>query len=78
MIIRPMHPERDLDDYLRVLHEEDPYPRSAAEWLERQRMAAPDAFRRFLVGVLDGEVIAIGGLTDNDFTTNGLQARLVV
>ncbi|HXM58258.1 MAG TPA: GNAT family N-acetyltransferase [Candidatus Dormibacteraeota bacterium] len=78
MVIRPMHPERDLDDYLRVLHEAEPYPRTSDEWWERQRLAPADAFRRFFVGVLDGEVIAIGGLTENDFAANGLQARIVV
>jgi len=73
-----MDPQRDIDGFLRVSHQADPFPRTPAEWFERVRLAEPDAFRRFLVGEVDGEIVAIGVVLDNDLVANGVMARLVV
>jgi len=77
MIVRPMKPERDLDDYLRVVHQQDPFPRDAAEWWQREREARQGAFRRHLVGEVGGEIVAIGALIDVE-TGDAVNARLVV
>lgn len=78
MIVRRMEPARDLDGFLRVVHAVDPYPRTPAEWWDRNRRAAPDAFRRYLVGEVDGEIVAIGAMLDNEVVAGGVVARLVV
>jgi GNAT superfamily N-acetyltransferase len=78
MIIRAMEPSRDLDGFLRVLHQVDPFPRTPDEWWERARSAEPSAFRRYLVGEVDGEIVAIGALLDSDLIANAVTARLVV
>jgi hypothetical protein len=52
--IRPLDAEHDLDGFLRVVHQVDRFPRTEAEWRERRRLAGPDAFRRYLVGEVDG------------------------
>jgi GNAT superfamily N-acetyltransferase len=76
--IRPLDAEGDLDGYLQVVHQVDRFPRTAAEWRERQRLAGPDAFRRHLVGELDGRIAAVGLVVDNDMATNAIVARVVV
>src|SRR5215472_8343061 len=48
--IRRLDAERDLSGYLDVVHQVDRFTRSAEEWRERQRLAGPGAFRRYLVG----------------------------
>lgn len=78
MIIRAMDPQRDIDGFLRVSHQVDPFPRTPAEWFERVRLAEPDAFRRHLVGEVGGEIVANGALMDSDLHANGIMARLVV
>jgi GNAT superfamily N-acetyltransferase len=77
MITRSMDPERDLDGFLRVIHLQDAFPRNAAEWWERHREARQDAFRRHLVGEVNGEIVAVGVLLDFE-TRNAINARLVV
>jgi len=72
-----MVPAHDLDRYLRVLHHAEPYPRTAAEWHERERFMA-SRFRRFLIGERAGEIVAIAQVTDIDTPTDGVAARLVV
>lgn len=47
---RAMDPDRDLDGYLDVVHQMEPFPYTAEEWRERQRLAVPGEFRRHLVG----------------------------
>ncbi len=76
--IGPLHPERQLDGYLRVMHQVDPSPRSPAEWWERQRLAAPGAFRRYLVAEHAGEIVAAAALLDHEMLANTVAARLVV
>jgi GNAT superfamily N-acetyltransferase len=77
MIVRSMDPERDIDGYLRVIHQQDPFPRNAAEWWQRHREARQGAFRRHLVGEVGGEIVAVGVLLDVE-TGNAINARLVV
>ena len=77
MIVRALDPERDLDGYLRVVHQQDPFPRDAAEWWERQREARQGAFRRHLVGEAGGEIVAVGILLDVE-AGNAVNGRLVV
>ena len=77
MIIRAMDPERHLDGHLRVVHQQDPFPRNAADWWERHREARQGAFRRYLVGEVSGEIIAVGVLLDFEIG-NAINARLVV
>src|SRR5215472_18997953 len=76
--IRRLDAERDLEGYLAVVHQIDRFPRSAEGWRERQRHAGPEEFRRFLVGELDGRIVAIAALLDNVMATNAVVARLVV
>lgn len=76
--IRPLHPESDLDGYLRVMHQVDQFPRSIAEWWERQRLAAPGAFRRYLVAEQSDEIVAAAALLDHEMSANTVAARLVV
>jgi GNAT superfamily N-acetyltransferase len=76
--IRPLDAEGDLDGYLRVVHQADRFPRTEAEWRERQRLAGPDAFRRHLVGEVDRRIVAVGSLLDNDMAANGVWGRVVV
>lgn len=78
MLIRPLDPNRDLDRYLRILHQSEPFPRSPAEWHERQALAPAGAFRRFLVGEVEGEIVAVGALLDHEMMANALTGRLVV
>jgi len=77
MVIRTLDPERDLDGYLRVVHQQDPYPRDAVDWWERRREARLGAFRRDLVGEVGGEIVAVGVLLDVE-TGDAINARLVV
>lgn len=72
-----MDPERDLDGFLRVVHQQDPFPRNAGEWWDRHREARKGAFRHHLVGEVSGEIIAVGVLLDVE-TGNAINARLVV
>jgi GNAT superfamily N-acetyltransferase len=76
--IRRLDAERDLSGYLDVVHQVDRFPRTAEEWLERQRMAGPDAFRRYLVGELDGRIVAAAALLDNEMAPTAVTARVVV
>jgi GNAT superfamily N-acetyltransferase len=73
-----MDPDRDLDDYLAVVHQMEPFPRTADEWRERQRLAMPEEFRRHLVGELAGRVVAAATLTDNQWAANAVNVRIVV
>src|SRR5215467_11154256 len=76
--IRRLDAERDLDGYLEILHQVDRFPRSAEEWWERQRQAGRDEFRRYLVGEVDGRIVAIAALQDNVMASNAVVVRLVV
>lgn len=76
--IRRLDAERDLEGYLEVLHQVDRFPRTAEEWWDRQRLAGPDEFRRYLVGEVDGRIVAIAALLDNVMATNAVVVRLVV
>jgi GNAT superfamily N-acetyltransferase len=77
MIVRAMDPRRDLGGYLRIIHQQDPFPRNAAEWWDRHREARQGAYRRYLVGEVGSEIIAVGVLLDFE-TGNAINARLVV
>jgi GNAT superfamily N-acetyltransferase len=63
---------------MRVSHQDDPMPLTADDWRERQRRTAPGAFRRFLVGEVGDEIVAMGALLDHDLLENGVAARIVV
>src|SRR2546423_2974028 len=78
MMIRPLNPQRELDAYLRVAHQSGPFPRSPAEWWERERTAPERSHRRHLVGEVDGHIVAIGALLDDALVANGATARVVV
>jgi GNAT superfamily N-acetyltransferase len=76
--IRRLDADRELDGYLDVVQQVDRFPRTPAEWRERQRLAGPDAFRRYLVGELDGRVVAIAALHDNEMAPDAVMVRIVV
>jgi hypothetical protein len=63
--IRRLDAERDMDKYLYVVHQADRCPRTAAELRERPRLAGLDgldAFRRCLVGEVEGRNVAAATL----------------
>src|SRR5215831_10624748 len=76
--IRLLDAEHDLDGYLAVMHQVDRFPRSAAEWRERQRPAGTDAFRRYLVGQLGDRIAAVAAVLDSNMAANGVVVRIVV
>ena len=76
--IRLLDAEHDLDGYLAVVHQVDRFPRSAAEWRERQRPAGTDAFRRYLVGQLGDRIAAVAAVLDSNMAANGVVVRIVV
>jgi GNAT superfamily N-acetyltransferase len=78
VIIRPLAPERDLEGYLRVMHQADPFSHTADDWREREKLAPPGAFRRHLVGELDGEIVAAAAVVDHPMIQDGVTVRLVV
>jgi GNAT superfamily N-acetyltransferase len=76
--VRPLDPERDLDGYLRVMRQAEPFPRTADEWRDSQRVAGPGAFRRYLVAEVDGEIVAAAAVHDYEMVPDAVVARLVV
>jgi GNAT superfamily N-acetyltransferase len=78
MIIRALDADRDLVRYLELLRQSEPSSTTAEDWRERQRRAGPDAFRRYLVGELAGEIVAAGFLLDHELMENGVAARVIV
>jgi ribosomal protein S18 acetylase RimI-like enzyme len=76
--IRRLDAERDLAGYLAVVHQVDRFPRTADEWRERQRLAGPDAFRRYLVGEVGGRIVAAAAILDNEMAPNAVTVRLIV
>src|SRR5262245_16725786 len=73
-----MDPDRDLDGYLDVVHQMEPFPHNADEWRERQRLAVPGLFRHHLVGELDDRIVAVAVALDSEVAANGVYARIVV
>ena len=74
--IRRLDAERDLSGYLDVVHQVDRFTRSAEEWRERQRLAGPGAFRRYLVREVDGRIVAAAALLDSQMAPKRLWRRL--
>jgi RimJ/RimL family protein N-acetyltransferase len=76
--IRRLNIETDVHGYVRLVSQAEPSPLTADDWRERQRRAHPGAYRRFLVGELDGEIVVAGSLLDSGLMANGVAARIVV
>lgn len=78
LIVRPLDPARELDEFVRVRAHGEAIPVTPESWWDSERRAAPGAFRRHLVGEVDGEVVAMVSVLDHPFLDDGVALRLVV
>lgn len=61
---------------MRVQGEAVPVTRET--WWDSERRAAPDAFRRHLMGEVEGNAVAIASVLDHPFVDDGVALRMVV
>ncbi|MDQ6771947.1 MAG: GNAT family N-acetyltransferase [Candidatus Dormibacteraeota bacterium] len=76
--IRTLVIEGDLDSFLAVRNESELQPLSAEQWRARQARVPPARFERFLVGEIEGQIVATGWLREHELLPGHLLASVKV
>jgi mycothiol synthase len=78
LTIRPLDPERDLAEFLRVRDQGEVLPLTPDGWQDSEQRARRGAFRRHLVGEMGGEIVAVASVLDHHLVDDGVALRMVV
>jgi ribosomal protein S18 acetylase RimI-like enzyme len=77
LTIRALDPERELDEFLDVAGQGLVSPIGPEQWRAREQLES-GSFRRYLVGVQRGRIVAAASIFDHDSLDEGVIARLTV
>src|SRR5437660_4218784 len=72
--VRALDPERELDAFLALRNATRMGNLDRERWLETEARAPASSLRRNLVGGLDGRMVAVASVADDEFVTNCVSA----
>jgi ribosomal protein S18 acetylase RimI-like enzyme len=70
--IRPLEPERELDEFLAVFNQGRVRVLARDQWLEFEARSAGHGLHQRLVGRSAGAVVTVGTVDDDPFTSGGV------